>query len=391
MKGKIEMKIVIAPDSFKGSMDSVRIINIVERAARKIFPGCEVIKIPIADGGEGTVDAILSILKGKAEYLEVLGPLYEKTNAKFGIIDNKTIIIEMSAASGLPLVSEEKRNPLNTTTYGTGQLIKHALDTGFTSIIIAIGGSATNDGGTGAMEALGVRFLDKQGKQVKGIGKNLIQIEDIDIQNMHPQIKNANITVMCDVENTFTGKNGATFVYGRQKGGTDEILFELEAGMLHFQKLIKEKLKVDISNVAGAGAAGGLGGALFAFLNAKLQSGIRTVLETIRFDELLDGVDLVITGEGKLDGQSAFGKVLAGIGQESKKKNIPAAAIVGCIGEGADNIYEYGIESSISTINNVMSLQEAMEHSDELLESAAERMFRMICIGMKIKSERDVD
>lgn len=385
------MKILIAPDSFKGSMDSVHIINIVESAARKIFPGCEIIKVPIADGGEGTVDSILSILKGKAEYLEVLGPLYEKTNAKYGIIDNNTFIIEMSAASGLPLVSEEKRNPLYTTTYGTGQLINHALDMGFTSIIIAIGGSATNDGGIGAMEALGVRFLDKQGNQVKGIGKNLILIEDIDIKHMNPNIRNANITVMCDVKNTFTGKNGATLVYGRQKGGTDEILSELEAGMLHFQKLIKEKLKIDISNVTGAGAAGGLGGALFAFLNAKLESGIKTVLETIHFDELLDGVDLVVTGEGRLDGQSACGKVLSGIGQESKKENIPAAAIVGCIGEGADNIYEYGIESSISTVNNVMSLKEAMEHSDELLQSTAERMFRMIRIGMKIKSERDVE
>lgn len=383
------MKIVLAPDSFKGSMDSMHIIEIVEKAARKVFPDCEILKIPIADGGEGTVDALISILKGRIDYLTVLGPLYEKTNAKYGIIDEKTMMIEMSAASGLPLISEEKRNPLYTSTYGTGQLIKNALDGGFTNIIIAIGGSATNDGGIGAMEALGVRFLDKQGKQVKGIGKNLIHIEDIDVRNMNPKIKDVQITVMCDVENPFTGENGATYVYGEQKGGTDEILSSLEEGMLHYQKLIKEKLNIDISNVPGAGAAGGLGGALYVFLNAKLQSGIKTVLETIKFDELLEGVDLVVTGEGKLDAQSAFGKVLAGIGQESKRNEIPVVAIVGCIEEGADSIYECGIESAISTIDNVMSLKEAMENSDKLLLSAAERMFRMIHVGMKIKSKKD--
>lgn len=380
------MKIILAPDSFKGSMDSRHIIEVVEKAAHKVFPDCEILKIPIADGGEGTIDAMISILKGKIAYLDVLGPLYEKTDAKYGIIDEKTVIIEMSSASGLPLVSEEKRNPLHTTTYGTGQLIKHALDMGFTNIIIAIGGSATNDGGIGAMEALGVKFLDKQGKQVKGIGMNLIQIEDINVQSIHPKIKDAKITVMCDVENTFTGENGATYVYGRQKGGTDEILASLEEGMLHYQKIIFDKLNIDISYLPGAGAAGGLGGALFVFLNAKLQSGIKTVLETIQFDKLLDGVDLVVTGEGKLDEQSAFGKVLAGIGQESKKKEIPVVAIVGCIGQGAENIYDCGVESAISTIDNVMDLREAMEKSDELLLSAAERMFRMIHVGMKIKS-----
>lgn len=383
------MKIIIAPDSFKGSMDSIHITKIIEKAAKEIFPSCETVKIPIADGGEGTVDAMISILHGTADYLEVAGPLYEPVKAKYGILDERTVIIEMSAASGLPLVLEQERNPLNTTTYGTGELIKNALDKGYSNIIIAIGGSATNDGGIGAMEALGVRFLDKQGKQLKGVGKNLIHIEDIDIQNIHPKIREANITVMCDVENPLTGENGATYVYGRQKGGTDKVLEELEQGMLHYQQVIEKKMGVDRMMTKGAGAAGGLGGALLVFLNAKLQSGIKTVLETIHFNHLLEDADLVVTGEGKLDAQSAFGKVLAGVGRESKKKGVPVAAVVGCMGEGAESIYSCGVDSAISTINNVMSLDEAMENSDELLLSASKRLFRMIQIGMKLSEKKE--
>ncbi len=294
-------------------------------------------------------------------------------------------VMEMASASGLPLLKEEERDPRKTTTFGTGQMIRDALDRGFRDISIAIGGSATNDGGMGCMCALGVRFLDEKGQELEGCGENLIRIHRIDISQMDARIADAKFTVMCDVTNPLCGENGATFTFGKQKGGTPEILEELEKGMLHYRQILLEQFGIDANEVKGAGAAGGLGIALLIFLKATLQSGIETVLDLVDFDRKLQDVSLVVTGEGRTDWQSAFGKVLHGVGMHSKKQNIPAVAIVGSLGEGFEKIYDCGIDSIITTVNAPMELSEALERAEELYLNAARRMFRMIQAGRNTK------
>ncbi len=380
------MKFIVAPDSFKGSMSSGCIIEIIKKAAYKVFPDCEMIGVPIADGGEGTLDAIVSYVHGEYQPVTVKNTLGVDIQAKYGILNQESAIIEMAVASGLTLISEELRNPLNTTTYGTGQLIKHALDKGYRKINIAIGGSGTNDGGIGAMAALGVRFLDKDGCEVEPVGRSLIRIADIDLSNLHPELAKADITVMCDVNNPLLGPAGATYVYGPQKGGDSVILDQLEQGMENYSNVIKKIFHVDIAGQKGAGAAGGLGGALMFFTGARLQSGISTLLKLIKFDELLKETDLVITGEGRMDEQSAYGKVASGIGLLCKENGVPVVAIVGGMGKGADTIYDYGIDSMISAVNAPMSLDYAMEHAEDLLQDAAERLFRLIRVGMVMKT-----
>lgn len=379
------MRLLFASDSFKGTLSSEQIIRLLTTSANRIFPGCETLGVPIADGGEGTVDAVIAVTKGEMREIPVHGPLMEKTKASYGVFHDDSAIIEMAAASGLPMVPVEKRNPLHTTTYGTGELIKDALDAGYRKLSIAIGGSATNDGGMGAMRALGVRFLDADGKELMGFGADLAKVVDIDVSGIHPAIAGAEITVMCDVNNPLTGPDGATYTFGKQKGGTPAILDELEAGMKQYASVILEKLGKDVDKIAGAGAAGGLGAALCVFLHAELKSGIETVLDLIDFDTLLDGTDLVVTGEGRIDWQSAFGKVPSGVGMRCKNKSVPAVAIVGGMGDGAEKIYEFGVESIIPTINGAMDISEALEWAEELYANAADRLFRMVRVGMKMK------
>lgn len=379
------MRFLFASDSFKGSLSSEKIIELLKESAENVFPGCETRGVPIADGGEGTVDAVIAVTKGKKRVIEVHGPLMENVESSYGIFHGDCAIIEMAAASGLPMVSPEKRNPLNTTTYGTGELIRDALDQGYKKISIAIGGSATNDGGMGAMRALGMRFLDAEGKELEGRGSDLAKLVDIDSTNLHSAVAEAEFTVMCDVNNPLTGPKGATYTFGKQKGGTPEILDELEMGMKNYAMVIQKKFGKNVDSIAGAGAAGGLGAALCVFLNAEMKSGIETVLDLIDFDGLLEGTDLVVTGEGRIDWQSAFGKVPSGIGQRCQAKGIPAVAVVGGMGNGAEKIYEFGVESIIPTINGAMEIEEALERAEELYRGAAERMFRMIRVGMKIK------
>ena len=379
------MRFLFASDSFKGSLSSEKIIELLKESAENVFPGCETRGIPIADGGEGTVDAVIAVTKGEKRVIEVHGPLMENMESSYGIFHGDCAIIEMAAASGLPMVSPEKRNPLNTTTYGTGELIRDALDQGYQKISIAIGGSATNDGGMGAMRALGIRFLDAEGKELEGRGSDLAKVVDIDSTNLHSAVVEAEFTVMCDVNNPLTGPKGATYTFGKQKGGTPEILDELEMGMKNYAMVIQKKFGINVDSIAGAGAAGGLGAALCVFLNAEMKSGIETVLNLIDFDGLLEETDLVVTGEGQIDWQSAFGKVPSGIGQRCQAKGIPAVAVVGGMGSGAEKIYEFGVESIIPTINGAMEMEEALERAEELYRGATERMFRMIRVGMKIK------
>lgn len=381
------MKFLFASDSFKGTITSEQSIRLLREAAQKVFPCCETYGVPVADGGEGTVEAVIDATGGTMRKVLVSGPLWEKTEASYGVFHENCAIIEMAAASGLPMVPAELRNPLNTTTYGTGELIRDALDAGYRKLAIAIGGSATNDGGMGAMIALGVRFLDADGRELSGIGVDLEKVVDIDTSGLHPAAKDATFTVMCDVTNPLTGLDGATYTFGKQKGGTSEILDQLEAGMKNYAFVIREKLGKDAEHIAGAGAAGGLGAALCVFLQATLKSGIETVLDLINFDELLENVDLCVTGEGRIDWQSAFGKVPSGVGLRCKKKGVPAVALVGGMGNGAENIYDYGILSILPTINGAMEIEEACDRAEELYASAAERMFRMIKAGYNMKNK----
>lgn len=379
------MKFLFASDSFKGSLSSLRISELLTIAARETFPYCECSSIEVADGGEGTTDAVLSAVCGERISLTVTDPLWRNIQSYYGQLDGHRAIMEMASASGLPLLTAEERNPFKTTTFGTGEMIKDALDRGFTDISIAIGGSATNDGGMGCMCALGVRFLDEQGLELKGCGENLIRIAKIDTTHMDPRIATTKFTVMCDVTNPLCGEHGATYTFAKQKGATPEMLVELETGMCHYRNLLLEQFGIDANEVSGAGAAGGLGIALMLFLNATLQSGIETVLQLVDFDQKLNNVSLVVTGEGRTDWQSTFGKVMHGVGLHSKAKNIPVVAIVGSLGEGYEQIYDSGVDSIITTVDGPMELKEALDRAEELYLRAARRLFRMIWVGLNMK------
>ena len=372
------MKFLFASDSFKGTLSSRRTAELLTRVAQEIFPGCECRCLEVADGGEGTTEAVLSAAGGRRMEAMVCGPLWERRKACYAALDGRRAVMEMAAASGLPLVPAELRDPRNTTSYGTGELIRDALDKGFRDLSIAIGGSATNDGGIGCMRALGVRFLDEDGNELSGCGGDLIKIRSIDRSGMDPRLRDTHITVMCDVTNPLCGENGATRTFGKQKGGTPEILDELEAGMENYRELLRREFGIDMDEEPGAGAAGGLGAALLSFLRAELRSGIETVLDLIEFDKKLEGVSLVVTGEGRADWQSAFGKVMQGVGRRCLRQGVPAVAIVGSMGDGAEQIFDYGIESMITTVNGVMPLEEALERAEELYLGAARRLFRML-------------
>lgn len=380
------MRIIIAPDSFKNSRSAVGVANSIEKGIKKVFNEAEIVKIPIADGGEGTVEAILIGAGGSYEKVSTYNPLGKEIISQYGIVGGHTAIIEMAEASGLQLVREEERNPMITTTYGTGQLIKSALDKGLRKIVLGIGGSATNDGGLGMASALGVKFLDDKGEEVPLCGTGLIKVKNIDMTGIDPRIVQTEFIVACDVKNPLCGKTGATHVYGKQKGATPEMIESLEWGMSNYAKVLENKLGKEIQDQEGAGAAGGLGAALLAFCNAKLRSGIETVLDVVGIDQYLVSTDLIITGEGNMDAQSIYGKVPIGLAKRAKKYNIPVVAIVGGIGEGAQKTYEYGIDSIMTIVNRPMSLEHAMADVDELLEDAAERTMRMIKVGMALNN-----
>ena len=380
------MKFLFASDSFKGTLSSKRTAELLAQAASEIFPGCEYSSIEVADGGEGTTDAVLSAVNGEKIAVSVHGPLWEEISAYYGKLDDRRAVMEMAAASGLPLVPSEQRDPRKTTSYGTGEMIADALGKGFRDISIAIGGSATNDGGIGCMRALGVRFLDENGQELSGCGADLAEIRSIDVSGLDPRVKECKFTVMCDVTNPLCGEKGATHTFGKQKGGTPEILEELEKGMCNYRDILKNQFGVNMDEVPGAGAAGGLGAALMVFLNGTLKSGIETVLDLVEFDRKLEGVSLVVTGEGSTDWQSVFGKVMEGVGVHCRKAGIPAVAVVGSMGKGAKDIFDYGIESILTTVNAVMPLDEALGRAEELYLQAARRMFRMLRAGREMKN-----
>ncbi|MBR3344239.1 MAG: glycerate kinase [Solobacterium sp.] len=382
------MKLLFASDSFKGSLSSEQTVRLLAKAAGEIFGEIEYSGVPVADGGEGTVDAVVAAEHGEYITVEVYGPLMERTTARYGKLDDQRAVIEMAAASGLPMVPRNLRNPLYTSTYGTGEMIRDALDKGFRDISIAIGGSATNDGGMGCARALGVRFLDAQGNELQGTGSDLEKVAEIDVSGLDPRISETKITVMCDVTNPLTGKDGATYTFGAQKGATPEIQARLEAGMINYRDVIMRQFGINADEIRGGGAAGGLGTALMVFLHGEMKSGIDTVLDLINFDKRLEGVDLVVTGEGRTDWQSCFGKVMQGVGERSAKQGIVAVGLSGSLGRDAAQIYSHGIESLITSVDSPMQIEEAISRAEELYYLAAIRMFRFIRAGMKIAQKQ---
>ncbi|MEG0592073.1 MAG: glycerate kinase [Coprobacillus sp.] len=377
------MKIIIASDSFKGSLSSYEVANHIKMGASKVFPHCEFEVINMADGGEGTVEAMISSIGGHIETVVVKNPLHQDINASYGVLDNNSAIIEMAAASGLPLV-ENNKDIYNSSTYGTGQLIKEALDYGCKTIYIGIGGSATNDGGIGMANALGIRFLDKDKNELPCIAYSLPFIEYIDMSHLDKRIQDTKIVVMCDVDNPLCGINGASAVYGPQKGATPNNITYLDNGLEKLANVCISCGLKDNKDIQGAGAAGGLGFGLMTFLNAKLLPGIDVVLEANHFIDKLDDVDLVITGEGKIDYQSIHGKVPTGVAKIAKKKEKPVIAIVGCIGENASLVYDYGVDSIESCVYKPCTLEEALSDAGDNVEKATERILRSIQIGMSI-------
>ncbi len=378
------MKLLFASDSFKGTLSSDQTIALLTKAAKEVFGDCETSGVPVADGGEGTTEAVVKARNGQIISVPVHGPLMEKEQGFYGRLSDTEAILEMAAASGLPMVPEEKRNPLHTTTYGTGELLKAALDAGYTDIAIAIGGSATNDGGMGFASALGIRFLDAEGHVLSGRGEDLERVAHIDVSGLDPAVKKAHFTVMCDVTNPLCGPDGATYTFGKQKGGTPEILDRLEKGMQNYRDVIIREFGVNPDEIQGTGAAGGLGAALKVFLHAEMKSGIETVLDLIDFDARLEGVDLVVTGEGRTDWQSCFGKVMQGVGDRSAKHQVPVAALCGSLGRDYEKIYAHGISSIMTTVDGPMPLKEALDNAEELYYKGAIRMFRFMEAGRRM-------
>ena len=383
------LKLLFASDSFKGSLSSAETADILEKAAKEVFGSCNCSSVSVADGGEGTVEAVVSAVNGRIISAPVHDPLMKPITASYGVIDGKKAVIEMASASGLPLVPVHLRNPMNTTTFGTGELILHAIDSGYTDISIAIGGSATNDGGMGCMRALGVRFLDSFGNELEGFGRDLEKVYDIYTSGIDKRLHDCRVTVMCDVKNPLCGDNGATNTFAEQKGADVQTRKRLESGMQNYREIIKRCTGVDCDAVEGAGAAGGLGGALMVFCNGEMRSGIDTVLDLIDFDSRLEGVDLVVTGEGRADWQSAFGKVMSGVGMRAKKNGIPAVGLCGSLGKGAIDIFDFGIDSLMTTVNAPMTLDFALDNAEALYYEAAVRMFRLIQVGMRIGSKQN--
>ena len=373
------MRIVVAPDSFKGSVSALGVAEAMERGIRRVFPAADVRKMPIADGGEGTVAALLAATGGRMQHSEVCGPLGESVKAHWGILgDGKTAVIEMAAASGLPLLTKAQRDPLRASSYGTGELMRAALNAGLRRMIIGIGGSASNDGGAGMARALGARFLSGDGKELPDGGAALIGLKKIDITGLDPRLLETEITVACDVDNPLCGPRGASVVFGPQKGATPEMVATLDLALAHFATCAHAATGRPVAELAGAGAAGGLGAGLLFFTPAKLKPGVEIILDAVGFSEMVKDAAFVITGEGNTDFQTAFGKAPVGIAKRARRYAVPVFCISGGLGAGADDVLSQGIAAVMSICDRPLSLEECMRSGDALIESAAARLCRIV-------------
>ncbi len=380
------MKIIIAPNAFKDSLTAVEVADSMEVGIRRMLPDAEIIKLPIADGGDGTLELIIHASGGEMIAHEVIGPLGDTLKARFGVLpDGKKAIIEMAEASGLRLVPMAERDPMNTTTYGTGQLIKAALDHGCMEIIIGVGGSATVDGGIGMAQALGATLVDRKGDPVVYGGVGLEAVDRIDRSALDPRIKDVKITVACDVDNPLVGECGAAHIFGPQKGATPDIVKRLEAAMMRYGEAVERDLGVHVLDRPSAGAAGGLAAGLIAFLNADVQMGADVILDLMDMDTHLTGADLLITGEGRIDAQTVYGKGPISVVRRAKAQGAATIAIVGGLAEDASIVYDHGIDALMSIMPRPMPLEDALSSGADLISGAAERAMRLVLIGKRMQ------
>lgn len=370
-------KFVVIPDSFKGTLSSGEVCSIMERAILKVLPEAQVVKVPVADGGEGSVAAFLEAMGGERRTVKVHGPYGEEVESFYGLLPDGTAVIEMAAAAGLPMVGTNKQAE-KTTTFGVGELMLAAAQAGCKSIIMGLGGSATNDGGCGAAAACGIRFLKADGQEFVPVGETLKQIAQIDFEGLAPQLKKMPIITMCDIDNPLCGTRGAAAVFGPQKGADDDTVVMLDAGLAHLAEVVKYTVGKEILNLPGTGAAGGMGGGMVAFFNSPLQQGIETVLDAVQFDETIKGADAIFTGEGRFDEQSLMGKVVSGVAKRAKRAGVPVIVVAGSVESLVDNIYESGIKAVFSINQKPTSLEEAFLHSRENLLSTMENVVRLL-------------
>ena len=371
-------KVLISPDSFKESLDGMEVSMAIREGLERAIDGVESICLPVADGGDGTIEALVKASNGSFMTTRVLGPLGVPIDAIWGVMgDGVTAVIEMARASGLALLTDEQRDPRYTTTFGTGQLIYEAIQKGYKKLIIGIGGSATNDGGVGMAQALGVKFLDQQGKELPFGGAPLINLKEIDTSNISSEISELSVLVASDVSNPLCGKTGASAIYGPQKGANPTMVLELDSALKNYADVISSTLGKNVELSPGAGAAGGLGAGLMAFMDAELRPGIDLVTEALDFDKYLQDCDLVITGEGAIDGSTIFNKAPVGVAKRAKKYNIPVIAFAGTLGDGYQKVYEHGIDAVFNVQNKPMSLQDSMKDTKELLIDSVNRVMRV--------------
>ena len=376
------MKVVLAPDSFKGSLSAIEVVEAMKKGITSIDPAAVICEAPMADGGEGITDNIVQLFNGRTEYLEVTGPAGKPTKAKYGVFRENICVIEVAETSGITLLTEDELNPLKTTTFGLGELIKAALDKGYRSFIIGLGGSATNDGGAGMAAALGYRLLDKDGNDIAYGGGALSELVRIDAKNADTRIAESEFVIACDVKNPLCGENGCSAVYGPQKGANPSMIMEMDKWLRYYAALAREKFPKANLNEPGTGAAGGLGFAFLTFTNAVLESGIKIVLEETKLESYVKGADVVVTGEGRLDFQTAMGKAPVGVAGLAKKFDIPVLAFAGSVTKDATECNKNGIDAFFPILRGISTLEEAMkpENAKQNLTDTAEQAFRLFNI-----------
>lgn len=381
----MSIKVVIAPQEFKGSVSAVKVSEAISKGVKKVFPDAVITIIPVADGGDGTLNTLVESTRGKKISSDVTGPLGEIISAEWGALgDGNTAVIEMAKIAGLTLVPEIDRNPLLTTTYGLGEIVKDALDKNFRKFIIGIGGSATNDAGAGMAQALGVRLLDSFGENISFGGSGLIDLQKIEMSERDPRVNESQFLVACDVNNPLTGEQGAAAVYGPQKGATSEMVKTLDDALYHFSKVVSRDIGKEINDLPGSGAAGGLGGGIVGLLDGQLLPGSKIILDMLGIEKKIIDSDLVITGEGQTDFQTVFDKAPISVSKIAKSLSIPCIAISGSLGEGFESVYDEGIGSISSILNKPMNFEEAIIHSEDLITSATEQAMKYLKIGNKL-------
>lgn len=373
-------KIMFAPDSFKGTMSSQRVCDIMEKAVKGRFPGCVTVKMPIADGGEGTVDCMLASAGGRKVPIKIKGPFLEPVDAFYGVLPDGTAVVESAAAIGLPLVRGDL-DPMRATSFGVGEIIKDALRSGCRKVIIGLGGTATNDGGAGMMQALGAEFFDASGAPFSPAGGTLINIAGMDVSALRGLVEGCEFIAMSDVDNILCGPQGASAVFGPQKGATPENVRALDRGLAHFAHVIKEYLGEDVLELPGSGAAGGIGASAHAFLGARLTPGIEVVLDASGFDEKVKDADLVLTGEGRLDAQSLRGKAVSGVARRAARHGVPVIAVAGDVCRGAEEIYGCGVTAMASINRLAVPFEKARLTSEDDLAFTVDMLMRVISVG----------